>query len=109
MKIHIIRRPESLATELYLYEISDDKRTITSFNAKENGEVIGNTKQLNEGEAIDTKPLMILMENEMRSFIKAVLDYSKDEGYKVPEEVYVAGKLESQTEHLKDLRKLLKL
>lgn len=109
MKINLVRRPESLAVEIYLYERSEDRRTITSFNAKENGETVGTTKQVELGAVADVKPLMILQEQDARAFIQAVVEYAREEGFKNAEESGTKGKLEATENHLTDLRQLLNL
>lgn len=109
MKINLVRRPESLAVEVYLYERSQDYRTVTSFNAKENGEVVVTTKQVELGAVSDVKPLMILQEQDARAFIQAVVEYAREEGFKTADESHTKGKLEATENHLKDMRTLLKL
>jgi hypothetical protein len=43
------------------------------------------------------------------SLLDAVFDSLQSKGFKPKEQSFVEGKLESQSEHLQDLRKLLKL
>lgn len=49
-------------------------------------------------------PTMYLDENVFQKLIEAI-----GPSYKAPEKPYLEGKVEAQSEHLKDLRKLLKL
>ena len=108
MKINLVRRPESLATEIYLYEKSPDNRTITSFSI-DGGEVTVTTNQYNIGQLLDVKPLMVLQESDARAFVQAVVEYAREEGFKAADESHTKGKLEATERHLIDMRTLLKL
>ena len=105
MKIHIRREPYNTNVQFYLY--SDENRVFTTYEIKD-GKFIG-TSHIRDGSPIDSKPLFTLPEYEAREFFKACAELAEKEGIEKTSETFAKGKLESQSEHLKDLRKLLKL
>jgi len=113
MKIYIIRRPATLMNELYFVDEPRNNLSkgaiITFINIKENGEAIL-TRKVHEIEmTLDTPPTMVLPEDQTRELIQAFMQLGKEQGIRPLTESEAVGRLQAQTVHLQDLRKLLKL
>jgi len=113
MKIYIRQIPATINNEIFIINEPagsfKNGDVITFFNFKETGEVIGTQRIHNVGEFMEMKPTMILGERETRELIMAFQVLAKEQDIEVESESRAKGKLEATSEHLKDLRKLLKL
>jgi hypothetical protein len=110
MKIHVRREPASLSVSVFLYEKSLDGRFITVYNVNESGQLTPSKPQPHDpGTMVDWKPLFTTNEDTWRLLLQEFLSLAKRDGVPMPDENYAKGKLEAQSEHLKDLRTMLKL
>lgn len=112
MKIYIRRHLDTINNEIFFVNRPNtlSKGDVIQFlNFNEKGECINTEKRHDYGMELDMKPTMILPEVETRELIQAFLDVAKEERIDNHNETYAKGKLEAMSDHLKDMRKLLKL
>ena len=96
-KVKIVESPDTLLRKIFIYR----KHVDGSITILHDNGVVESTPR---GSAI-LKPTLEIMEDMLRPLLDALLEV----GIKSKDQSFVEGKLESTGEHLKDLRKLLKL
>ena len=109
MKIHVRREPASLSVSVFLYEKSFDGQQVTVYNINDKGALIPTRFKHEPGAIPEWLPLFTTDEDTWRLMLQEFLSLAKRDGVPMPDENYAKGKLESQSEHLKDLRTMLKL
>ena len=109
MKIHVRREPESLKVSVFLFEKSFDGQQVTVYNVNDKGALIPTRFKYEHGSIPTWEPLFTTDEDTWRLMLQEFLLLAKRDGVPMPDENYAKGKLEATTEHLKDLRTMLKL
>lgn len=109
MKLIVRRQLSTTGVSLFLYDKSEDGRLLTTYTIKKGALVPHRIEIKDPGMAIDWDPVFTTNEETFREIIQQVANYAQEEGIPLPDENFSKGKLEAQTEHLKDLRILLKL
>lgn len=97
--IQILERPGALDKEVYISYREGGKIMLVGFDQ---GNMI--EKIVTPG-AVKENPTMILSDHLMQELLRALLDY----GIKPTDQSKTEGLYEAQSEHLKDLRTMLKL
>lgn len=106
MEIGIRRTPQTLQTDLFIYERNDD-RSITNFSVNERGEMIATRIEMNQGEVNTMKPFATMTEWVMREMLKAFAKHLQDEGFKDAKDSESIGELKATKTHLEDMRRLV--
>lgn len=106
MKIFIRQHPDTLNEDLFLFERSDGFVTFYNIDPAGNGLLL-TTKKHNEGQVDEAKPFVTMPDYQMRDFVRAMIGYAREQGFKGADESFAKGKLEATEKHLEDMRLLL--
>jgi hypothetical protein len=106
LKVAVRRKPGTLMAEVFFYSRHGQSLVFYEFATK-NGQTTITEHKTDDGGA--GMPGLVLSEFMLRDIIQGFLDGSKEFGITAPTESFSQGKLEAQSQHLTDLRKLLKL
>jgi hypothetical protein len=107
-KLHISKIPGSFYDRIYLisepgHRMGDVGCSIP-FNDKED---VIEERIVRDGLQHDYKPFMIVDPDVTMQITQAFIDYGKSRGIEAESESRDKGRLESQTQHLEDMRKLV--
>lgn len=110
IKIYLRRHPHSLQTDVFIESHNDNLAkgdTIGHWYFDHEGMGTVKREVYEPGQAHDFKPTMTLDERDLRDVISAFALLAKEENISLPDESFAKGKLESMSEHLSDMRKLV--
>jgi hypothetical protein len=103
LKVAIRRRPESFLSEIYLYSRRGNDTVFLTISSPS---TVTEHIVTEAGQAI---PAFVIPENLVRDLIQGFMSEGQDLGIKLPDESFAQGKLEAQSHHLQDLRKILNI